>query len=109
MNLIESVKKFFGKTKEVVTKELIHKVIKPEYPCVGCVVFASCTKMCDKLEMDEDKIFKHFMEYNTCIDCGSEKFSEGPTGGMCVNVKCVSCGHWFNLALPLFIQRIRIN
>lgn len=31
-----------------------------------------------------------------CPDCGNMKFSEGPSGGVCVNLKCSNCGSTFN-------------
>lgn len=31
-----------------------------------------------------------------CPNCGSDKWYEGPSGGMAVNVKCAGCGIWFN-------------
>lgn len=34
---------------------------------------------------------------NGCPDCQSDNFLEGPSGGMCVNVKCENCGHTFNI------------
>jgi ribosomal protein S27E len=73
------------------------------------LVQAACTKACDKLEMDDDKLKELFLKYNSCPDCGCETFMEGPSGGMATNVKCNGCGHWFNFGLPLFIQRIHID
>ena len=82
-----------------------------KFPCSSdnCLVRAACTKACEKLEMDDDRVMELFMKYNACPDCGSENFMEGPSGGMATNVKCRGCGHWFNLGLPLFIQRIHIS
>lgn len=82
-----------------------------KFPCSddNCLVRAACTKACDKLEMDDDKLMKLFLEYNACPDCGSTKFKEGPSGGLSQNVQCAGCGHHFNLALPMFIQRIHIG
>lgn len=96
------------KVKEV--KEAIEKKIY-EFPCSSdnCLVRAACTKPCEKIEMDDKKVMELFMKYTCCVDCGSDKFSEGPSGGGATNVKCGGCGHWFNLGLPLFIQRIHIN
>lgn len=31
-----------------------------------------------------------------CPDCAGKKFAEGPSGGVCMNVKC-KCGSEFNL------------
>ena len=31
-----------------------------------------------------------------CLNCGSNQFYEGPSGGMAVNVKCGGCGLWWN-------------
>ncbi len=84
---------------------------KYEFPCSSdnCLVRAACTKPCEKIEMDDDKLKDLFEEHKCCPDCGSESFHEGPSGGMATNVKCAGCGHWFNLGLPLFIQRIHIS
>ena len=81
---------------------------KYKFPCKDCLVQASCTfsKPCDQLEMDDKKVMDLFLKYNCCPDCGSERFSEGPSGGGSTNVECGGCGHWYNMGLPLFIQRI---
>jgi len=81
------------------------------FPCSDdhCLVRMACTQACEKLERDDDELKELFLKYNACPDCGSETFSEGPSGGMSQNVKCNGCGHWFNLGLPLFIQRIHIG
>lgn len=31
-----------------------------------------------------------------CLNCGSTKFYEGPSGGMATNLKCAGCGLWWN-------------
>ena len=31
-----------------------------------------------------------------CPDCGSERWFEGPSGGMSTNIKCAGCGIWLN-------------
>jgi hypothetical protein len=82
-----------------------------KFPCSNknCLVRPSCTKACDKIIMDEKELMDAFMKYKCCPDCGCENFIEGASGGGAVNVKCRGCGHWFNLALPLFIQRIHIS
>ena len=97
--------KFWEKVKQV--KNIIVKE-KYKFPCIDCVVRPICdfTKPCDRLEMDDDKVMKLFLKYNCCPDCGSETFHEGPSGGMATNVECGGCGHWYNMALPIFIQRI---
>ena len=41
----------------------------------------------------------------SCLDCGSDKFYEGPHGGMAINIKCVNCGSEFNRTL-LGLERI---
>jgi len=81
-----------------------------KFPCINCFVRPICnlSKSCDKLELNENKLKDLFSKYKCCVDCGSKKFIEGPSGGMITNFKCAGCGHWFNMALPLFIQRIRM-
>ena len=106
-------KRFLSKPIEE-AKQIVEKVSPPEeyvFPCSSdhCLVRMACTKPCEKIEMDDDKVKELFLKYNACPDCGSESFMEGPSGGMATNVKCNGCGHWFNLGLPLFIQRIHIS
>lgn len=79
------------------------------FPCEECLLKPMCTQACDKLIMDSDLLMKKFLDYSACPDCGSKEFIEGPSGGMSQNIKCVHCRHWFNLALPIFVQRIRID
>jgi hypothetical protein len=83
---------------------------KYKFPCQDCLVKASCTfsKPCDQLEMDDEKVKDLFLKYNCCPDCGSERFHEGPSGGAATNVECGGCGHWYNMGLPMFIQRIHL-
>jgi DNA-directed RNA polymerase subunit RPC12/RpoP len=59
--------------------------------------------------MDDNKLKEAFMKYNACPDCGGEEFREGPYGGMSRNVRCANCGHQFNWALPISIERIHIT
>ena len=106
-------KRFWKKPTEEV-KQIVEKVNPPEeyeFPCSSdnCLVRMACTKPCEKIEMDDNKVKELFEKYEACPDCGSENFMEGPSGGGAVNVKCRGCGHWFNLGLPLFIQRIHIS
>ncbi len=98
-------------------KSFRRKLVLPEehkehkFPCSddNCLVRVTCKQACDKIIIDEDKLKDAFLKHEACPDCGSESFHEGPSGGMATNVKCAGCGHWFNLGLPLFIQRIHIN
>jgi len=94
--------------------KLIEKIIsnKPKFPCApesNCLVLPACTKPCDKIEMDDNKIRDLFLKYKGCPDCGGKIFIEGPSGGICTNVKCDGCGHYFNMALPLIVERIIHN
>ena len=75
----------------------------------NCLVRMTCTKPCEKIEMDDNKLMDLFMENKACPDCGSESFAEGPSGGAATNVRCNGCGHYFNFALPVFIQRIHVT
>lgn len=81
------------------------------FPCASdnCLVRMTCSKPCEKIEMDDNKVMELFLKHKACIDCGCEDLIEGPSGGAATNVKCAGCGHWFNLGLPLFIQRIHIS
>ena len=81
----------------------------PKYPCQEChmtLLEQGCSQLCDKMEMDDDKILKHLLAFNTCPDCGCKKFYEGPRGGMSVNLQCLGCGHKFNNSMPMAFERI---
>ena len=82
-----------------------------KFPCSSneCSVRETCTKPCEKIEMDDDKLKDLFLKYKVCPDCGSKSFIEGSSGGSAMNIKCKECGHWFNMGLPLFIQRINVT
>jgi len=82
-----------------------------EFPCKEdeCLVRGGCTQICDKLIMDKIKLKDFFMEHKRCPDCGSESFIMGPSGGLSQNMECSDCEHWFNVALPVFIERIHID
>jgi len=104
--------KFWQKPKELIERAIDEAMTKHyKFPCSSdnCLVRAACTKPCEKIEMDDEKVKELFLKYNACPDCGTDSFMEGPSGGMATNVKCNGCGHWFNLGLPLFIQRIHIS
>jgi len=76
------------------------------FPCKECVVEASCSKPCDKLERDEQIIMETIIDYQGCIDCGSKQMYEGPSGGLSQNIKCAQCEHEFNLMIPMKVGRI---
>ena len=87
------------------------KVKRELFPCSSdnCLVRAACTQACEKLITDEDELTKFFQKHRCCPDCGSKEFFDGPSGGAAINIKCAGCGHWFNNALPLFVQRIHLS
>ena len=78
------------------------------FPCKECLVKPTCTKACERIIMDNNKLKEVSFEYKCCPDCGSTEFSEGPSGGLCTNIKCCSCGHWFNIS-PFTFERIHFN
>ncbi len=41
-----------------------------------------------------------------CPDCGGDKWFEGPSGGICVNITCTKCGSRFNDMGPFGLQRL---
>jgi len=85
----------------------IDKFKKHTFPCIDCLILPTgCSEICDKVETNKEKIKKLFLKYECCIDCGSTHLLEGPSGGMSQNISCAKCGHRFNMALPLFIERI---
>lgn len=115
MNFLEIIKKVFrinnkGTSIEVKKESEFKtdKIIEYTFPCKECLILATggCREICDKVEINEYKIKELFETHMVCIDCGSDKMLEGPSGGMCQNVKCAKCGHKFNFGLPLFIHRI---
>jgi len=57
-------------------------------------------------DLEKQRIWRHVAKHQTCPDCLIGGFLEGPSGGMCVNVKCDHCGSEFNLT-PFGIDRIR--
>lgn len=82
---------------------------KYSFPCENCLVFPCCSKVgqCEKLEWDNDEVRKFFLGHERCPDCGTTEFHECQCGGICTNVRCTGCGHWFNIGgLPMFIERI---
>ncbi len=97
--------------RKLITKFKIRINPEPEYPCKECFLILGgtiCRELCDKVEMDNDKIQKHVEEHRCCIDCGAQKFYRGPSGGMSVNIQCALCGHKFNNGLPMIFERIGI-
>jgi len=104
--------KFKGEVGAAITESgIVEEPSEPYFPCSSddCLIRAACTQACDKIEMDEDKLMGLFLKYNCCPDCGGEQFMEGPSGGMSTNVRCSSCKHWFNMSLPVCIERIHID
>lgn len=81
------------------------------FPCSSdnCLVRAACTKPCEKIVWDEKQLWELIQTYRRCPDCGSEHIVEGPSGGASTNVKCTGCGHYFNLGIPLFVERIHCS
>ena len=53
---------------------------------------------------DADHVKLAFMN-GKCPDCGSTAFYEGPSGGLCTNIRCAGCSHWFNHC-GFFVERI---
>ena len=99
-------------------KELIKKIrlkinppIPPTYPCTNCFILLSevgCLELCDKVEMDNNKLTEKARNHPVCPDCGGKKFYNGPSGGMSQNIQCAKCKHKFNNALPMMFERIGI-
>ena len=54
---------------------------------------------------DEKTLLKWFMDHQSCPDCGSTRFIEGPTGGLSIMYLCDGCHSEFTLALPLYAAR----
>ena len=66
----------------------------------------------------DDALYQALYVRHECPDCSGEKFTMGPQGGMCQNIKCANdqCGSEFNLApfedgqwldTPFFIDRTK--
>ena len=66
------------------------------------VMFAGLTVIDEVTKKEWKKIKK-----GKCPDCGSDKWYEGPSGGMCTNYTCANpdCGSKFNIS-PFSAQRI---
>ena len=92
-----------------ILNKIKYKIFKPKYPCQECFLIlagAQCIELCDKVEQDNNKV-KQFLEtFKCCPDCGSLKFLRGPSGGFSENMRCATCGHNYNIALPWFVERI---
>lgn len=87
----------------------VEKKKKKIFPCKSCLLFPNCSKICDKIEMDNDKIRAFLRQHKCCPDCGTSEFYEGPSGGLCTNFQCAGCGHWFNIgAGGMVAERIRV-
>ena len=83
----------------------------PAYPCKECFLVlsgAGCIEVCDKIELDKEKLRNHAMLYKNCPDCGHDKYYRGPSGGLSVNIQCGLCKHKFNNTLPMQFERIGI-
>ena len=111
--------KFWKKVEEPIkkAKEAIIRSKGYEYPCKGCLALpGQCYQLCDKVERDENKLraagdlANKNQDHLTCPDCGGQSWYDGPCGGMSQNIKCGTCGHWFNFAGPLgFTERIHVG
>ena len=53
----------------------------------------------------EEDLKKCLFEEKCCWYCGSEQFFEGPSGGMCQNIACASCGARYNIS-PFTVELI---
>jgi hypothetical protein len=112
--MFESLK-FWKKKEEFNIKNIIP--LKKKYPCEECLVLpAGCGRLCDKVEMSDEKIRESVQEDVDkkkdliCPDCGYNTWYAGPTGGLSENIKCAKCNHWFNLGMVgghvMIFQRI---
>jgi len=95
---------FFKKTEEMIEQYGVEE--KEKYPCKNCLVGTNCSKICGKIEMNEDVLLEHIQKEKCCPDCGSTSFYEGPSGGISTNVMCAGCKHRFNFSLPFSVERI---
>lgn len=46
----------------------------------------------------EDELKKCLFEEKCCWYCGGTSFLDGPSGGMCQNIACASCGARYNVS-----------
>jgi hypothetical protein len=101
--IVEKVKQFFSSE----NKEIFKFIKKEKYPCKECLVVQVCSELCDKVEIDEYKIFNKMITNSCCPDCGGTKLYEGSSGGCCQNIFCTNCNHGFNVTAPFEkIERI---
>lgn len=107
--MFEFVKKLFSKIKNTSTG-VGHHLIKPIvciFPCKECIItYNVCRRPCNQLIFDNQKLTEKFIKYECCVDCGGNKISDGPCGGVSQNIKCIQCGHEFNAMGPMGFARI---
>lgn len=58
-------------------------------------------------------IIKKFFEKKSdnlkCPNCKNDKWIEGPSGGMSVNIECSKCGSRYNHMGPLGLQELEVR
>ena len=66
-----------------------------KFPCVGCLVYTSCSKLCDELFMDNENIMKRINK-GKCPDCGNEiKKITYPETNLDNDYRCLRCNSIF--------------
>ncbi len=109
MSWMTAVKSWFSKSVEQVVNEFTLQSTN-QFPCKECIILLVCNKFCDKIEMDDKKVYEKMMKYKACPDCGGTTLREGPCGGASQNVTCVGCRHKFNIMGAFWdVQRIGIE
>lgn len=68
-----------------------------------------CLDCGQKWESDRAWVEHRLLKHGHCPDCRSKDFFEGPSGGLCTNIKCAGCGKWFNVAPGLYAERIALD
>lgn len=86
----------FKKVPETKWWEFWKKSGNKEYVCPNCGVI-HFRYVLENINEEEKRMKYIFYEEQKMPCCGSKSFIEGPTGGLCINIKCTQCNTWFNI------------
>jgi hypothetical protein len=74
----------------------IELVLPEGFPCPKCIVYANCSRPCDKLLVDHNKLTYLITDMRICPDCGKEAIRSilFLNSATLIN-KCKRCTHIF--------------
>lgn len=78
---------------------MVLKEDEDKYPCKECLVFVICSKLCDKIEMNDYVILERIKKEKCCPDCGGNVFLENFCRGGMQEMTCTICKHKFHIVL----------